>query len=124
MSMSNRQTILHKAETKGELVYAFNQRDTVPSKQSGAADRGNEDYCAGLSIKWLGLRLAGRDYAFDPGKKLLTDPGKDARTYQDTYEKQGRVAALAWTCFQPAERRQCIMRSSRSSVGVSQHATG
>ena len=86
--MSARHTIIKQARDNGELVYDFNQRHTPQYKRSP------RDFCAGLSIQWLALHLAGKDYAYDTAKKLLDDPGDEPLDVQDVYEKQGHLKAF------------------------------
>ncbi|QQS12389.1 MAG: hypothetical protein IPK81_23400 [Rhodospirillales bacterium] len=57
------------ARTGGELVYAMSQsqtdvlNDDMPGPWGAAAPAG---FCAGLALRWIGLRRAGADYPFDP----------------------------------------------------------
>lgn len=58
--------IQKRAAAAGQLVYALNQSSTdalsgVPGPW-GSVQMG---FCAGLAIRWIGLRATGRDYPFD-----------------------------------------------------------
>jgi hypothetical protein len=83
--MSVRFSIIKQARDDNELVYDFNQRHTPQYKRT------QHDFCAGLSLRWLALHLAGKDYAYDDKKMVLDDPGDEPVDVQDIYENQGHL---------------------------------
>jgi hypothetical protein len=87
--MSARHSIIKEARDNDELVYDFNQTHTPQFRQS------HRDFCAGLSIEWLGLHLGGKDYDYDSRKKMLDDPGDEPVDLQKVYETQGHMKAFA-----------------------------
>lgn len=60
--MSYKRMVIKQAAQNGTLVYYMNQSLTAPIQQPGPWGRVQEGYCAGLTVRWMRLAYAGRDY--------------------------------------------------------------
>ena len=50
------------ARKRGQLVYAFDQERPVEKQDLTVPDNG---YCVGLTLRWIALRFAGKDYEYN-----------------------------------------------------------
>jgi virulence surface antigen len=55
-----------KARKDGDLLYAFDQERPVETHGIPKPENG---YCVGLTLRWIALRYAGKDYEYDAEKK-------------------------------------------------------
>lgn len=60
--MSYIKLVVKEAAQNGTLVYYMNQKSTVPMKQPGPWGNLAGGYCGGLTVRWIRLAYAGRDY--------------------------------------------------------------
>ncbi len=83
------------ARHKGELEYSFDQSESAVMTQPGPWGNAYSGYCAGLAMKWINLRLAGKDYPFDAKTRTLGDlPHWHATRDQNVYEDADYATAL------------------------------
>lgn len=64
--MSYTKMVIKDAARNGTLVYYMNQSFTAPIEQPGPWGRVQGGYCAGLTVRWMRLTYAGRDYPTIP----------------------------------------------------------
>lgn len=65
--MFDKAFVLKRCALEGELVYYMNQAYLPPCDQAGPWGDVQDGFCAGLSVRWMRLAYAGRDFPTRPG---------------------------------------------------------
>lgn len=91
-------SVIEKARAHGQLVYSFDQSKSPVVTEPGPWGSGFDGICAGLAIRWIKLRMLGRDYAYDHRSLEMTGVDYQAVVRQniidDTWAKSGPAPAL------------------------------
>lgn len=66
--MFDKAFVLKRCALEGELVYYMNQAYLPPCDEVGPWGDVQEGYCAGLSVRWMRLAYAGRDFPTRSGE--------------------------------------------------------
>jgi hypothetical protein len=87
------------ADKHGYLIYAMDQAQTPVMTQPGPWGAAASGYCAGLAVRWIGLRYVGADYKFNKATKVVEMPDWQSTRDQNLYENDLAAASGAGATF-------------------------
>lgn len=116
-------TIVAKARADKQLIYCYRQWKSSVMTQPGPWGSAYNGYCAGMAMRWIKLRLEGKDFEYNSKSLEMKDFDYTAVLRQNIYDATYRESGYDDALKSAGLKRDAKVESWQSAMNVQKLAS-